>query len=477
MPVLNRRVIAGVILCEVVLVALFLAALQWSGMMWAVTVLAIPLQLLVVAVLSRSDFGLLLFFSVLYPLAILALLPHAYVELGLFIGVLGLVVVLVFLDLMVGTRSALGLGRLESLALLVIAGAAIAASLFAQARGYGFRHSHLFTLMLVLVATAVYAVVPGSSRQLRILVVTVVVAYAVACLAVPPFLARVGGFVGRKTFDTLFGRPNLNLVGMVASAGAAIMLGFLPGSNRGARVIQAAALAVLVAIVLVSRSRGAWLAFGVAVMYFLVRMRSLRYILVVAGLVALLMTQDILRLSFEVRAEQTGSGDPSMLGRFVIWRTAFDMFRANWVLGVGVENFRYLKFSYGFPMLMDPKYWHGTHNMFLEQFVSLGVLGGGAFLALPIVTLVRLDRLVRRIRGSERSLAVGLSAGLLAFFTHCMLDSPGWDRASFVFWGVLLGLSIAATRLLDVSGREARGVSCCQDVRSSPAAGGGSVEP
>lgn len=463
------RKIPFLIAGETILVALVLLAFYKGAIVWTVAVIAIPIHFLLVAVLFRSDFGLLIFFSALYPLSILALLPPPYMNFGLYFGVVVLLVLLHIYEPAVGLRAASWPSPIEMAALLTIGVTACIASLFAVIRGDGFRTAHLLTMSLLLLTAIAYAVVPGTSRQLRMLLRVLLVSYAIACLAIPFFIFRATGFTGGKTFDTLFGTPNLNLVGMVAAACAAIIFGLLSGASGKERLLLILTLAVTVAAVLFSRSRGAWAGVGLAMLYMLIRMRSFKLILILAVIVAVLMTQDILRISLEVRVEQTGAEDPSLLGRFVIWRTAFDMLKDHWLFGVGVENFRRLKFSYGFPRFIDPAYWHGTHNMFLEQFVSLGIFGGIAFLFLPIRIFARLDRLARRRKaGQERGLATGLCAGLLAFSTHCMIDSPGWHRASFVFWGVLLGAALAAVRLLSTESRSTEPAKPLKHGSSSP---------
>lgn len=451
---LPRAVAAGFVALECLFLALFFIGLAANRFLLVVAALAVPVHLFLLVWFFNSNFRLVAFFSALFPFATLALLPYEYAELGLYLGVLGLVVCLMAVD---GAFSRSGhyrrAGRSTVVALLVIVLAAMLASVLAWARGWGFRVTHLISLLLVLLAVWVYAVVPDSIAQLRVLVYVLIAAFAAACLTLPYFLQHAGGFATRKTFDTLFGRPNLNLVGMIAAAGVSILLGAVHDSRQRGLPWHLLGMAVLLPVLLFSKSRGAWLGFGVALIYVAVRMRSIKLVVIMAVLAAALLTQDVFRFSLAVRAEQTGTQDPSLLGRFVIWRTAWDVFRSNWLFGVGVENFRHVKFSFGFPRIMDPANWHGTHNMFLEQFVSLGVAGGVAFLLLPLSAFLRLDCLLRRHCASPRGLMVGLNAGLLAFGVHCMFDSPGWNRASFVFWGVLLGLVVAAGRLA-LSGQE-----------------------
>lgn len=441
------------VLAEVLCLGGFVLGLVFRRPSLAAAALLLPLHLALVVVLFRSDYHLLAFFSALFPLSGLELLPHVYREFGLFLGVLGLLAIVMLTDsVTTRNRRSRRTDRTVATLLVVIVLTAVVADAVAVLRGSGIRVSHTLVLIVVLLAVWVYATVPESIRHVRRLAYLLVGVYALSFVFLPLLLRSTGYFVTTKVFTSLFGRPNFNLVGMIAAACCGILLGMVLDAKGWKRAALLAASVVVLAVVLYSRSRGAWFGFAICFLYILVRARSLKLLLVAAAVVAVLLSLDVFRFAFQVRAEQTSAGDPALLGRFVLWRTAWNAFRSNWLIGIGVENFRYLKTDFGFPTLtmLEPKFRHGTHNLFIEQFVGLGAVGGMAFLVLPLIAVARLNRLANRTaRGSPRGLLLGLSAGVIAYGSHCLLDSPSWNTSTFVLWGVLLGLAFAAVRVVE----------------------------
>ncbi|MFO7675237.1 MAG: O-antigen ligase family protein [bacterium] len=423
----------------------------------ALVSLMLPLHLLLVGLVLRNSFLLLAFFSVLFPLSSMEFLPHSYRDLGLFIGILGLLLFVVVAESLVGHRGARrGPGRVVAGLLILVALAAVTANAVAYLRGYPGRTADLAALLVVLLTLWLYAVVPATAKQVRRLAFLVVGAYTVSYLVLPFLLGPAGFLVTQKTFDSLFGRLNFNLIGMTAAACTGIMLGSVLDARGWLRVVQLLAIAVLLTVVLYSKSRGAWLGVGMAFLYVLARSRSFALLPVVVVLVGILLSFDVFQFAFRVRAEQTGTDDPALLGRLLLWRSAWNAFRSNWLFGIGVENFRYLKYGYGFPVLIDPKRWFNTHHLFLEQFVSLGAAGGTAFLLLPVLALARVDRVVRQLAiGPSRGFAIGVNAGLIAHASHCLLDTPSWHASTFVLWGALIGLALATANVAGGGGDEA----------------------
>jgi len=204
---------------------------------------------------------------------------------------------------------------------------------------------------------------------------------------------------------------------------------------------------VLVSTLVITRSRGAWLGFGAAVMYALIRVRSGWLWTIVVLAILLLLGIGQLRDILLSRASDTSEGDPSFLGRVALWFYAWMVFKANWLLGVGFDNFRYVKHFYGYPGEVSWIVRFHAHNVFLEMLVDLGVLGFVGFCWLYIRTVLRLDRIVRAKDPSRWAPALGLGAALVAYAAHGMVDNVSWHYGMLTLLGGLLGLSIMIARL------------------------------
>lgn len=433
---------------EVICLGAFIVGLGF-GLGWtSLAFLALPI--LVAGFVATADFHhrILMLFSALFPLTLVEYLPHLFREAVVFAGMLGFVLVSQVGDsLLRENPGRVPVPRFARALLGLLVAAVVLSCAHAQLQGWLnlriLRYS--FGLLTVLTAAWVFASVPRTESELRRALLTLVTLTAVVCLPLPFFATAA-----RKVFFTPFGDMNLNLVGMFAAALVLVGLGQLMAASRSEKSVLIFAVVVLSFVVLFTRARGAWLGFGLGYLYLVFRTRSVRLALVLVGLLAALFVSDALRVAVEERAQQTSIADPSLIGRFLLWTTAARAFRANWLFGVGVEGFRFLKYDYGFPRFMDPRDWHGTHNMFLEQFVSLGLIGGLAFLVLPLIAVLRLDRLARKLAGNQsRALAFGLNAGLIAYAGHAMVDSPGWHIPSFMVWGLFIGCAINLATIID----------------------------
>ena len=68
--------------------------------------------------------------------------------------------------------------------------------------------------------------------------------------------------------------------------------------------------------------------------------------------------------------------------RFSVWQVAFNGFADRWLFGWGQENFNYVYAKFFKPELAEGGVWYDrSHNVFLDWFVSGGIVGGLSFIA------------------------------------------------------------------------------------------------
>ena len=439
-------------------------------MQGVVLALGLPLHVALMLVFLRSNSLLLRFFVAVYPLTVFELLPHGYRDFGLYGGVLVLVAVLAAIEGSGATGGPASGDRGIAIALWTVAVMIFVAGVHAAAVGNMSAPIARYSVaaLLTVLCIAVFGSVPRSAGEVQSLLLVLAYVTAAASLVLP----IIAGHTLSKVFVTPFGDGNLNLVGMVVGPLCALLFGLLFGSKPEKPVRVIAAAAVLVTILIFSRSRGAWVGFVLAYLYLMLRLKSRGLMIVGVCVAGLVLSSDLLRLSVVARAEQTSLEDPSFLGRLFLWRVAASAFSRNWLLGMGVEAFRFHKYDYGFPKVMDPLTWHGSHNLFLEQFLSLGVIGGAAFICIAVKTFLGTDRVARSRSGPERGLAVGLCAAIIAYGAHCMIDSPGWHAPTLMLWGILLGSAYAVWRQYRVPSVS---VTAGPSIRSAVIGGRGSV--
>lgn len=417
----------------------------------ALLFLAGPLQMLAWAVLLQHELVLLGWCLVAAPLVSLELLPPVYAWAVLYVGTVG---ILVFGRVFPSGGSSvrpITLDRVDKRLMFILGICLSVAAVHAYVRDWFsvMVVKHTVLAFSVLAVTWLTAVVPRTHAELKRLTLALSVS-AVAASASLPFLpgtSSPGAMLGSKTIASVFAVVNLNAFAVVVAALAAVLLGLAVSSrSRGATLLYSlGTLALLVALVY-SKSRGAWLAFGVAFLYVACRRRSRTTL--VLGFVTLggLLTFEAARQVLFSRMAVTGAQDPSLWGRFLLWRYALVVIRDNWLLGVGMQNFGHVKHAYGFPWPRAFGVSFNAHSLPLELLADLGVAGLVSFGWLSLRALVRADRAARDL-SSDDGLALGLAAGLLAYLVHGLLDCVIWQDGAFMLLGILLGMNIAVWRL------------------------------
>jgi O-antigen ligase len=217
----------------------------------------------------------------------------------------------------------------------------------------------------------------------------------------------------------------------------AFVFGFHEALN-GRRRIPAAAITLVAGLgILISGTRGAWLAIAVAVPFFLLPRLPLRQrLLAVAGAVvlgvALLQVPGVAELTSErlESAVETGGA-----GRTDIWRVAQTIYLSDPVLGVGYANF---PVAYTFEAVRASGVTSYTysgaapHNMVVGVLIELGPIG------LVLLALLLGPLVLRRGWGSE---ATTVQAALVALLiAGLFLDVIGKDKGVWLVIGLASGL-------------------------------------
>ena len=257
------------------------------------------------------------------------------------------------------------------------------------------------------------------------------------------FVGVVEATGGVRRVLAIFHSPNALALFLGKGLPVAITLALFAGQKRW--FYTAASLASLACLYL-TYSRGAWLGVGCALLFIVVLRGSRRLlasvgtaVAVAVGLLAFLPRG---RLLSEATIEQ----------RFHLWRAAVDMIRDHPLLGVGLDNF-----LYQYPKYMLEEAWaepniSHPHNILLDFWTRLGILGVGSMLWLQAAFWRMGHRIYRGWRGEEAQvLALALMASMIDFLAHGLLDNSFFliDLA-FIFW-LTFGLMKATARLCDAT--------------------------
>ncbi len=213
---------------------------------------------------------------------------------------------------------------------------------------------------------------------------------------------------------------------------------------------------------LLSWSRGAWLAFAVAVaVVILAHTRRAAPVVMVAvtlavvfavvfGLVDLLPASLVNRVSelqqfvglVNIRSIEVTDANFSVIERIAHWQAALGMWADHPWLGVGIGNFATAYPAYNLPRWYEPL--GHAHNVYLNFGAEAGLLGFVAYLALWIACLWQA---VRAAAVSNRFVAA-VGAGVLGALTHATIHNLFdnlWVQHIYLNLALFLGLLAVLT--------------------------------
>jgi putative inorganic carbon (hco3(-)) transporter len=224
----------------------------------------------------------------------------------------------------------------------------------------------------------------------------------------------------------------LYLVPLIAVAGAIA----LHWPTRRERLIATAFVAVGVACVVLSFSRGGYLALaGVAVGLALSHRR--RWLLLAGAAVG----AGILLLIPPIRRRVWGEIDlngpnNTLVGRFHLWSATLQMLKDHPIFGAGLSGYATVLGPYWNPY--HPDRFTYPHNIVLSAWSETGLLGLIAFAWLMVAGLARSLRGWRFGAPGWRVIQLGVALALVAVLLHGLVDVPYWKNdLSFEFWAIL----------------------------------------
>lgn len=450
---LLRRPLVWFLVVEGLFLGLFFLLYGLGFPQAAAAALAAPVQLLLWAILADSQFAILVFFAAIVPFAFSEMLPPLYQYSVFYHGtVLLLVLAQAGRHLSSRREQQWHLSRLELAPVIILGVWTVASCVNAILRGWINRMMISFTRfnLELLVIGYFFAIVPRTKGQIRAIVNCLIAGTVLMALLIPFLPAPIGegGILGGKLIVTPFSIFNLNHFGGVIACLVMVISGVLiTTTSVRARVILPLLLLPLLVTLVLTKSRGAWLGLGLGFVYLVLRARSVRLLLVVTFIGLLLLSSSVVRNTLFIRAAETSARDPSLAGRVLLWKYAWDLGRKNWLLGVGPENFRHVKHLVGFPLPRWHSVKYNSHNLFLEHFVNLGVGGLLCFLWLIIGAWRKYNRLARARDPDIRGLGLGFAAAIIVLLGHGLVDSYLFVRGVAALVAIIVALSVALTHI------------------------------
>ena len=192
------------------------------------------------------------------------------------------------------------------------------------------------------------------------------------------------------------------------------------------------------AAIILTFSRGSWLAFSVSGVSILILarknlMRLIPIFLVIIGMFLVTTFHERLFLTF------MAGGDAD---RFRYWATAFKMINEHPFFGVGLGTFmaNFLKYLPGLPTRESY-----AHNCYLQIWAETGIFSLASF----IIFIISLSYLsIKKFLASKDFLLLGLLSGYIGFLVHSFFEVNLYSlQLAFLFW-IWVGLIIRKVRIV-----------------------------
>jgi putative inorganic carbon (HCO3(-)) transporter len=318
-------------------------------------------------------------------------------------------------------------------------------------------------LWLLMGLALFYAVVNWTSSTARtILAAGGLVTAGLALAVLAPFLEGlpVGSGVIAAGSSLILGHisnavnPNVIAGALALLAPLAIALWIFPLPRRclWARVLGGVAGSLMVGVIALTASRGAWMGTLAAILVLIGLRWRWGWLALPLGLLAALLAVWRIGIDHAVDAALATRALGGAAQRVEIWSRAIDMLQDFPFTGIGMGAFKQVA-NLLYPFFLagpDAEIPH-AHNIFLQVGVDLGLPGLIAWLALLILACVCAWLVYRRGRGRNGSLLTGLGAGLLAgqvaLVVHGLTDAATWGtRPAVIVWAIW-GLAMAAIRV------------------------------
>lgn len=246
---------------------------------------------------------------------------------------------------------------------------------------------------------------------------------------------RAVGFFTHPNHYALFIAPVLALLIPRAVAAAELFFSSIK-SGKSKSVLRDSGLLVgawLVGSVglLLSLSRGGWLALLITAGLFVILNAKKKYI--VTAIVALVLIAGTVYAipNLRYRVLLPFYGEKSSVARLSLWTTGVKMIKDSPVLGKGLLGFTNNWYAYNTDQGLSP--YPAPHNVFLNFWVDTGVLGLLSFVFISSYVVIR------GIRKRSNALSLALALFIIAIFTHGLIDVPYLKNDLALLYWIVLG--------------------------------------
>lgn len=204
-------------------------------------------------------------------------------------------------------------------------------------------------------------------------------------------------------------------------------------------------------------SRGAWLGAMLAVGLFLLLLQPKLLRLALPGLLALPFLPAVVPASILNRLTSIGNlADTSTAYRVSIWTASVKMIKEIFVTGIGTGS---QAFTALYPVyaLGGAAYALHAHNLYLQIFIELGLLGMLTFVIMLVLFYKWVFYNYRTITNRRyASIILALGMGILGLLVQGLTDNVWFNYRIVLFFWILMGLAVGIGRSTTIDKSESR---------------------
>jgi probable O-glycosylation ligase (exosortase A-associated) len=275
---------------------------------------------------------------------------------------------------------------------------------------------------------------------------------------------------GRAAWNYIFANPNDLAEYCILQLGLALAL-FSMERRGPVKLGTTLGLAVVPLVIMLTKSRGAFLGFAAFVLFIIAghrkRAQALVVTVILATLVLFIAPSDVLDrvqgLEKVQSADDLGEADAegSAVQRFEIWKVARLIIRDYPVTGVGLGAYPAMHARYARRAQFNPTAWgrRDTHSTFLNVTAETGFVGAFFYFLSYIYTLLKANAIRRRARKVMPHTAqalLTLICGVLGFFIAAVFGSVAHVSFLLLIVIILWALADVAQREMDAMEVERR---------------------
>jgi len=218
-----------------------------------------------------------------------------------------------------------------------------------------------------------------------------------------------------------------------------VLIHYLYAKKRLWKLLSLSILFIMFLAIFSTFSRGAILGLGITTILIIFLTKKFREALIPFALIIIFLFASSFYLLVMARLETIAFQATTFAGRIPLFKVALNIIKHNWFIGIGMNNFQFLKYSYGLPYSCDPYKIQSSHNIYLEMFANLGIMGIAVTIWIFVASIISLTRTFES-NEQIKAYSIGLFGSITIFYIHGFIDCAIANIRTMAVFIIILSL-------------------------------------